>query len=128
MKIVHTADIHLGTELYGHYDPLTGASSRLQDFAAALDRAVDYAIQQRIDLFLFAGDAYKTRDPSPTQQREFALRALADRKTQLASVPNDLFEKSLSDVNPRVRLQAAVGLGRLGKASAGPALCHVAMT
>lgn len=74
MKILHTADIHLGTELYGHYDPLTGASSRLQDFAAALDRAVDYAIDERVDLFLFAGDAYKTRDPSPTQQREFALR------------------------------------------------------
>ena len=80
MKILHTADIHLGTELYGHYDPLTGASSRLQDFAAALDRAVDYAIAQRVDLFLFAGDAYKTRDPSPTQQREFAqrLRRLLD--------------------------------------------------
>jgi hypothetical protein len=41
VKIVHTAHIHLGTELYGHYDPLTGASSRLQDFAAALDHAVE---------------------------------------------------------------------------------------
>ncbi|HKC76711.1 MAG TPA: exonuclease SbcCD subunit D [Chloroflexota bacterium] len=84
MKILHTADIHLGTELYGHYDPLTGASSRLQDFAAALDRAVDYAIAERVDLFLFAGDAYKTRDPSPTQQREFALRL---RRLLEASVP-----------------------------------------
>ena len=80
MKILHTADIHLGTELYGHYDPRTGASSRLQDFTDALDRAVDYAIDARIDLFLFAGDAYKTRDPNPTQQREFAqrLRRLLD--------------------------------------------------
>ncbi len=74
MKILHTADIHLGTEIYGHYDPQTGASSRLRDFADALDRAVDYAIDERVDLFLFAGDAYKTRDPNPTQQREFALR------------------------------------------------------
>ncbi len=74
MKILHTADIHLGTELYGHYDPRTGTSSRLQDFTAALDRAVDYAIDERVDLFLFAGDAYKTRDPNPTQQREFAMR------------------------------------------------------
>ena len=84
MKILHTADIHLGTELYGHYDPLTGASSRLQDFATALDHAVDYAIAERVDLFLFAGDAYKTRDPSPTQQREFALRL---RRLLEASVP-----------------------------------------
>src|SRR5579872_4618868 len=74
MRILHTADIHLGTDLYGHYDPQIGGSSRLQDFAAALDRTVDYAIDVGIDLFLFAGDAYKTRDPSPTQQREFALR------------------------------------------------------
>ena len=74
MRILHTADIHLGTDLYGHYDPQIGGSSRLQDFAAALDRTVDYAIDAGIDLFLFAGDAYKTRDPSPTQQREFALR------------------------------------------------------
>lgn len=74
MRILHTADTHLGTDLYGRYDPHIGGSSRLQDFAAALDRAVDYAIDQQIDLFLFAGDAYKTRDPSPTQQREFALR------------------------------------------------------
>jgi DNA repair protein SbcD/Mre11 len=84
VKILHTADIHLGTELYGHYDPLTGASSRLQDFAAVLDRAVDYAIAERVDLFLFAGDAYKTRDPSPTQQREFALRL---RRLLEAGVP-----------------------------------------
>lgn len=74
MKILHIADIHLGTELYGHYDPRTGVSSRLKDFTDALDRAIDYAIDERIDLFLFAGDAYKTRDPNPTQQREFALR------------------------------------------------------
>jgi hypothetical protein len=40
VKILHT-DIHLGTELYGHDDPLTGASSRLEDFAAALDHAAE---------------------------------------------------------------------------------------
>ncbi len=74
MKILHTADLHIGVELYGRYDPATGASSRLQDFVDALDRAVDYAIREKVDLFLFAGDAYKTRDPTPTQQRAFALR------------------------------------------------------
>ena len=31
MRILHTADIHLGTDLYGHYDPLTGGSSRLPE-------------------------------------------------------------------------------------------------
>jgi len=74
VKILHTADLHIGVELYGRYDPATGASTRLQDFVDALDRAVDYAIREKVDLFLFAGDAYKTRDPTPTQQRAFALR------------------------------------------------------
>ena len=74
MRIMHLADLHLGTELYGHYDAATGTSSRLADFAHVLDAAVDRAIAERFDLFLFAGDAYKTRDPSPTQQRELAKR------------------------------------------------------
>src|SRR5579871_5149854 len=74
MRILHLADLHLGTELYGHYDAATGSSSRLADFAQVLDVAVDRAIDERVDLFLFAGDAYKTRDPNPTQQRELAKR------------------------------------------------------
>lgn len=74
MRILHLADLHLGTELYGHYDAATGTSSRLADFAHVLDVAVDRAIAEQVDLFLFSGDAYKTRDPSPTQQRELAKR------------------------------------------------------
>ncbi len=74
IKILHFADIHLGVENYGRTDPATGMSSRLLDFLAALDQAVDHALQNRVDLALFAGDAYKTRDPTPTQQREFARR------------------------------------------------------
>lgn len=74
MKIVHFADLHLGVENYGHINPENGLSSRLEDFLAALDELVDYAINQKVDLVLFCGDAYKTREPSQTQQREFALR------------------------------------------------------
>lgn len=74
MRILHLADLHLGTELYGTYDAATGSSSRLADFGHVLDVAVDRAIADRVDLFLFAGDAYKTRDPNPTQQRELARR------------------------------------------------------
>jgi exonuclease SbcD len=74
MRILHLADLHLGTELYGHYDAATGGSSRIADFAQVLDIAVNHAVTEKVDLFLFAGDAYKTRDPSPTQQRELAQR------------------------------------------------------
>ncbi len=74
MKILHFADLHLGVESYGRIDPTTGLSSRFGDFIAALDQVVDYALQNKVDLVLFCGDAYKSREPSQTQQREFARR------------------------------------------------------
>ena len=74
LKILHFADLHLGVETYGRVDPATGLSSRLIDFLSALDRVVDYAIENRVDLVLFCGDAYKSREPTQTQQREFARR------------------------------------------------------
>lgn len=74
LTILHLADIHLGIESYGRLDPATGLNSRLGDFLANLDQAIDEALHTPVDLVLFAGDAYKTRDPSPTYQREFASR------------------------------------------------------
>jgi len=74
MKIIHFADLHLGVENYGRIDPATGLSSRLNDFLSVLDELVNYAMEKRVDLVLFCGDAYKTREPSQTQQREFARR------------------------------------------------------
>jgi len=74
MKIIHFADLHLGVENYGRIDPTTGVSSRLNDFLTALDRLVDFAVEEQVDLVLFCGDAYKSREPSQTQQRELAKR------------------------------------------------------
>jgi DNA repair protein SbcD/Mre11 len=74
MKIIHFADLHLGVENYGHVDPATGLSSRLKDFLNAFDELVEYALAEKADLVLFCGDAYKTREPTQTQQREFARR------------------------------------------------------
>ena len=74
MKIIHFADLHLGVETYGRVNPETGLSSRLEDFLNGLDQVVDYALDNEVDLVLFCGDAYKTREPSQTQQREFARR------------------------------------------------------
>jgi exonuclease SbcD len=74
VKIIHFADLHLGVENYGRINPETGLSSRLTDFLSALDQLIDYALESSVDLVLFCGDAYKTREPSQTQQREFASR------------------------------------------------------
>ena len=74
MRILHFADLHIGVENYGRVDPETGLSTRLIDFLAALDEVVEYALTQEVDLVLLAGDAYKSRDPNQTQQRELAQR------------------------------------------------------
>ena len=74
MKILHFADVHIGVENYSRTDPNTGLSTRLQDFLETFDELVDYAIESDVHLALFCGDAYKSRDPSQTQQREFAKR------------------------------------------------------
>jgi len=74
LKILHFADLHLGVESYGRLDPATGLSSRLGDFLRVFDEVVDYALENKVDLVIFCGDAYKSREPTPTQQREFARR------------------------------------------------------
>ena len=81
LRLLHLADLHLGTETYGRVDSATGLSTRLADFCRCLDEVVEYALSQDIDLVVFAGDAYRSRDPSPTHQRELAqrIRRLAER-------------------------------------------------
>ena len=74
MRILHFAEVHIGVENYGRTDPDTGLSTRLGDFLQTLDELVEYAIDTRVDLALFCGDAYKNRDPNQTHQREFAKR------------------------------------------------------
>lgn len=71
MRFVHTADIHFGMENYGKIDSKTGIHTRLLDFQNAFNVCIDNAINQNVDFFLFAGDAYKTATPSPTQQKLF---------------------------------------------------------
>ncbi len=74
IKLLHTADIHIGMENYGRIDPATGINGRVMDFLRRLSDIGEYAIEQGVDVFVFAGDAYRTRDPNPTHQREFARR------------------------------------------------------
>ncbi len=80
MKILHTADIHLGSNTYGRIDPETGLNTRLLDFRRSFEFMVRRGLDEDIDVFLFCGDAYRTADPTPTQQKVFAecLKPIAD--------------------------------------------------
>ena len=74
IRLLHTADVHIGMENYGRVDPETGINARVMDFLRRLTDIGDYAIERNVDVLIFAGDAYRTRDPNPTYQREFARR------------------------------------------------------
>jgi exonuclease SbcD len=74
IRMVHFADVHIGMENYGRTDPETGLSTRVVDFLRRMDEMIDYARQHDVDLIIFAGDAFKNRQPNPTFQREFAWR------------------------------------------------------
>ncbi len=80
IRVLHFADLHIGMENYGRMDPDTGLNGRVVDFLDRLDAVVAYAKEHDADLVLFAGDAFRTRSPGTTHQREFAqrIRQLSD--------------------------------------------------
>jgi exonuclease SbcD len=84
IRVLHFADIHIGMENYGRIDPTTGINQRVLDFVNRLREIVDYAIEHEADLVIFAGDAFKTRTPDPTHQREWARQI---RRLSAAEIP-----------------------------------------
>lgn len=76
IKLLHFADTHIDLANYGPHDPKTGLPIRVMDFLKSLDTIVNTAIEEKVDLVLFAGDAYKDRNPAPTFQREWERRMM----------------------------------------------------
>ncbi len=76
LRILHFADAHIDMANHGRHDPQTGLPVRVLDFLKSLDIIVDTAISEKVDMVIFAGDAYKDRTPSPTFQREWGKRII----------------------------------------------------
>jgi exonuclease SbcD len=76
MRLLHFADAHIDMANYGRHDPETGLPLRVLDFLKSLDTIVDAAISEKVDMVIFAGDAYKDRSPAPTFQREWGKRII----------------------------------------------------
>lgn len=86
MKLLHFADAHIDMANYGRHDPKTGLPLRVLDFLKSLDTIVDTAIAEKVDLVIFAGDAYKDRTPAPTYQREWGRRIMRLAKAGIPTV------------------------------------------
>jgi exonuclease SbcD len=76
IKLLHFADAHIDMANYGRHDPETGLPLRVMDFLKSLDEIIRTAIDEKVDLVIFAGDAYKDRSPAPTFQREWDQRIM----------------------------------------------------
>ncbi len=96
IKVLHFADLHIGVENYSkfasesyllglpeYFSPdadrvqtYIGLPTRLIDTLVGFDGLIKDAIDLEVDLVVFAGDAFRLRDPNQTQQREFAKRIL----------------------------------------------------
>ncbi len=86
MKILHFADAHIDMANYGRHDPESGLPLRVLDFLKSLDTIVDTAISQKVDMVIFAGDAYKDRSPAPTFQREWGKRIMRLSQAQIPTL------------------------------------------
>ena len=76
IKLLHFADAHIDLARQGRHDPESGLPLRVLDFLKSLDTIVDTAIGEKVDLVIFAGDAYRDRTPAPTYQREWGKRIM----------------------------------------------------
>lgn len=98
VKILHFADAHIDMINYGRHDTLSGLPMRVMDFLKSLDTIVETAIEEKVDLVLFAGDAYKDRNPAPTYQREWGRRIM---KLSRAGIPTLLLVGN-HDLSPAI--------------------------
>ncbi|KAA3644688.1 MAG: exonuclease SbcCD subunit D [Chloroflexi bacterium] len=85
IKLLHFADAHIDMANYGRHDPDSGLPVRAMDYLKSLDTIVEAAIEEKVDLVVFAGDAYKDRNPAPTYQREWDKRMM---QLSRAEIPN----------------------------------------
>ena len=96
MRLLHFADAHIDMANYGRHDPQSGLPLRVLDFLKSLDAIIDAAIHEKVDIVIFAGDAYKDRSPVPTFQREWGKRIM---RLSQAGIPTILLVGN-HDISP----------------------------
>ena len=65
MKILQTADNHLGETAYSRIDPSTGLNARGLDFFDSFKNILDIALKERVDVLLVVGDFFTRVNPHP---------------------------------------------------------------
>lgn len=76
MKIIHFSDTHVGIESRGSIDQETSINVRTLDILDGIDAMIDLAIEENVDVALFAGDAFHRHSPPQNYVNEFGKRIL----------------------------------------------------
>jgi DNA repair protein SbcD/Mre11 len=95
LRLLHTADVHLGAR---HTDLGDRATALRERQFAAFEASIDLAIAEKVDLFLIAGDLFDSNvQPRRSVDRAVAqLRRLVDAKIRTVIVPgtHDVYDRA----------------------------------
>jgi exonuclease SbcD len=88
-KIAIMADAHIGIRYPYRVDVKTGISDRSLDFIESLARVVNYAIKNKIDIIVIAGDLFERVTIGPTilkQVRENIWKPISDARIPIVCI------------------------------------------
>jgi exonuclease SbcD len=95
MRILHTADWHIGKNLRGR--------SRMDEHTRAVEEVLDIALRERVDLFVMAGDLFDSQAPAADSERliyEFFAKLAAHRIPAVVIGGNHDHPKRLDALRP----------------------------
>ncbi len=118
LRVLHTADVHLGAR---HTDLGDQAAAQRERQFAAFRATIDLALQERVDLFLIAGDLFDSNtQPARSVERVAAeLKRLANATIRTVIIPGT------HDVYDGASVYRAYDLARLAGLAAGSDLLTV---
>ncbi len=114
MKILHTADLHLGKKL--------NKASRLDEQCAVIKELAELADVEDIDVILIAGDVFDASVPPAEAERVFyrSILTLAERgRAVIALAGNHDDERRLCAAKPLAEMQGIVLAGELDYTAIG---------
>lgn len=86
ISVLHFADAHIDMITHGRRAE-SGLPMRVEDFLRSLEQIVETAVSQQVDLVIFAGDAYRDRNPQPIYQKKWSEQIL---RLSAAGIPTVL--------------------------------------
>ena len=86
LSLLHFADAHIDMITHGRRAE-SGLPMRVEDFLRSLEQIVETAVSKKVDLVIFAGDAYRDRNPQPIYQKKWSEQIL---RLSAAGIPTVL--------------------------------------